>query len=443
MPVGYERRIVLIALAALVPVVITALALAFAGDFTAKVRWTVLFVIVVSILVATVFLHESLIYPLHTLSNLITALREEDYSLRARDPRRQDALGEAMLELNALAYLMESRKLEAIEAGTLLRGVLEQIDVAIFTFDDAGKLRLVNRAAQRLLKMHPERMIGLTAAELGIGDLNEDATIDRSFPGASGRWDVRLSSLRQRGVPHRMLVVSDITRALREEELEAWRRIVRVIGHELNNSLAPIKSIAGTLERMVSREQLPDDWRDDLSRGMRVIGARTEALTRFTRAYAQLARLPDPRKREVRVRDLAQRIAALETRVAVSLSGPDLTVHADEDQLEQLLINLVRNAADAALECDGGVFLEWRRSNGSVVICVLDEGHGVSGTANLFVPFFTTKPHGSGVGLFFSRQIAEAHGGTLTLGNRTEGSGAVATLRLPSPDLVPPGPPGS
>ena len=426
----YERKLVFVAAAALLPVALTAIVLAYAGDFTPKVRWTVLFVVTVCAFATTYVLHEQIVYPLRTLSNLITALLEEDYSLRARRPTRDDALGEAMVELNALARVMEDRKLEAVEAATLLRGVLEQIEVAIFTFDDRGKLRLVNRAAQRLLASPAERMIGRTASELGIGDLAGDAIIDRTFPGAAGRWDVRQSTFRERGVPHRMLVISDITRALREEELEAWRRIVRVLGHELNNSLAPIKSIASSLERLVTRDDLPDDWRDDLARGMRVIGTRTEALTRFTRAYAQLARLPEPRKRDVRMRDLVQRVAALETRVPVSVSGPELVVSADEDQLEQLLINLVKNAADASLETGGRVSVEWHREADGAVVCVADEGRGVSGTANLFVPFFTTKPHGSGIGLFLSRQIAEAHGGTLTLENRPDGCGAMATLRL-------------
>ncbi|HEX8252693.1 MAG TPA: ATP-binding protein [Thermoanaerobaculia bacterium] len=428
---SFERKIVLISLVALVPMIAIALVLAYVGDFSMKVRWTVGLFGFVSLFVGTYVVHEQLVYPMRTLSNLITALREEDYSLRARDPRREDALGEVMLEVNSLARLMESRKLEAVEAAALLRGVLGQIDVAIFTFDEQGKLRLVNRAGQRLLDLPAERLIGLTAAELGLGDLpEEDATVDWAFGGGVGRWDVRHSSFRERGVPHRMLVISDITRALREEEVEAWRRIVRVLGHELNNSLAPIKSIASTLERMVAREELPPDWRDDLTRGMRVIGTRAEALTRFTRAYAQLARLPDPRKRTVRVRDLVQRIAALETRVRISIAGADLTVHADEDQLEQLLINLVKNAADASLETGGAVSIDWRRNHDATVICVADEGAGVSGTANLFVPFFTTKPDGSGIGLFLSRQIAEAHGGALTLENRTDRTGAIATLRI-------------
>jgi signal transduction histidine kinase len=274
-----------------------------------------------------------------------------------------------------------------------------------------------------MLNAPAARVDGLTAQELGLAELLEDDaphTLDRRFA-------VRRSTFREHGMSHRLLVVTDISRALREEETEAWRRIVRVIGHELNNSLAPIKSISGSLEQLVAREPLPDDWRDDFVRGMRVIGSRAEALTRFTRAYAQLARLPEPRKREVDLAEVIRRVAALETRVPVQLAGESVTVNADEDQLEQLLINIVRNAAEAT---SGGVTIRWRARRGAVEVLVEDEGPGIAATANLFVPFFTTKPGGTGVGLVLSRQIAEAHGGTLTLENREDGKGAVARLTL-------------
>ena len=426
---NYERRVVITALAAILPVTLCAVNLVFAGDFSARARWTVLFFVAAGAFVATYVLHEQLTYPLRTLSNLITALREEDYSLRARKPDRDDALGDVLAELNALAEVMESRKLEAVEAAALLRAVLAEIDAAIFAFDADAKLQLVNRAGEKLLDAPATRLRGRTASQLGLGDLlAEDSphTVDRRFPGANGRWNVRRSSFREHGVPHRLLVVADISRALREEEAEAWRRIVRVLGHELNNSLAPIKSIATSVERLVSNEKLEEDWREDVVRGMQVIGSRAEALTRFTRAYAQLARLPEPRKRDVRIAELVRRIAALETRVAVDARGPEVVVHADEDQLEQALINLVKNAADVS----PAVRVRWRANGDRAVILVEDEGPGISGTANLFVPFFTTKPSGTGVGLVLSRQIAEAHGGTLTLENRREGRGAVATMTI-------------
>jgi two-component system nitrogen regulation sensor histidine kinase NtrY len=431
--VHFERKIVLTAVAAVLPVAIAALLLAWTGDFSAKARWTVAFAVAVAFFLATWVMHEQLTYPIRTVSNLITALREEDYSLRGRRVDRNDVLGEVMIELNALAELMESRKLEAVEAAALLRAVLAQIDAAIFTFDDRGALRLVNPAAQRLLNLPAERMIGLTAAQLGLEELLADdvQTVDRSFGGRSGRWDVRQAAFRERGVPHRMLVISDITRALREEEVEAWRRIVRVLGHELNNSLAPIKSITASLERLVNRDTLPPDWREDIASGMRVIGSRTESLTRFTRAYAQLARVPDPQPRPTAIHELVVRVAALESRVPVRCSGGPLHASVDPDQLEQVLVNLLRNAADAALDEGSSVSVEWFARARTITIRVIDDGPGVGGTSNLFVPFFTTKAHGSGIGLFLSRQIAEAHGGTLWLEDRTDQHGAVATLTLP------------
>ena len=420
----YERRVVFTALIALAPVVAAAVLLAFAGDFSFKARATTLLFIGVAAFIATHVLHDQLTYPLRTLSNLIAALREEDYSLRSRKAHRDDALGEVLTELNGLASMMQSRKLEAVEALALLRAVLAEIDAAIFTFDDTSRLRLVNRAGERLLGQAAVRLIGRRSDEIGI---------DALIANAAGRWSVRRTTFREQGVPHQLLVVADIRRELREEELQAWQRIVRVLGHELNNSLTPIMSISSSVERLVTRDPLPDDWRDDAVRGMRVIANRAEALTRFTRAYAQLARLPTPRKCAVNVGELLRRIAALETRVPVEVcDGPLAAVLADPDQLEQLLINIVRNAADASLEAgSGGVTLRWRSGNRTVIIEVLDEGHGVSGTSNLFVPFFTTKPNGTGIGLVLSRQIAEAHGGTLTLQNREDRRGGMATLVLP------------
>ena len=218
-----------------------------------------------------------------------------------------------------------------------------------------------------------------------------------------------------------------------EQELQAWQRLVRVLGHELNNSLAPIKSIAGTMESLLGRDALPDDWREDMRRGLHVITARSESLSRFIGAYARLAKLPRPQFQPLDLAALVERAASLETRVPVRLEpGPAMTVHGDPDQLEQALINVLRNAADASLLAGTPVRAGWRRDGGMVEVWVEDEGPGLSSTANLFVPFFTTKPGGSGIGLVLSRQIAEGHGGALMLDNRAQGNGCVARLRLPA-----------
>jgi nitrogen fixation/metabolism regulation signal transduction histidine kinase len=430
-----DRRLLMMSLVAGFPGVIVSMLLLWDGAYTAKVQWTLSVVIIGVWLGFSYALREKVVFPLQTLSNLLAALREGDFSIRARGANPDDALGEAMMEVNYLGQVLREQRLGALEATALLKTVMAEIDVAVFAFDSDQRLRLVNRAGEKLLAQPAERVIGRSAAELGLADcLMGDSmrTLQMSFPGRAGRWEVRRSTFRERGVPHQLLVLSDLSRALREEERQAWQRLVRVLGHELNNSLAPIKSIAGSLESLVVREPMPHDWKEDAQRGLGVIGSRAAALSRFMEAYSRLARLPMPRLKPLSVSALIKRVVRLETRLNVSIvAGPEITLRADGDQLEQLLINLVRNAVDASMETGGCVQVGWKKINGQIEVRVEDEGHGLSNTANLFVPFFTTKPGGSGIGLVLSRQIAEAHGGSLALENRQNVRGCVASLRLP------------
>ena len=431
----HDGRVLLLAGAAAFPSVLVAVVILWTGDYSSKLRWTLAIIAVVAWLLFTQALRERVVRPLQTVSNLLSAMREEDFSIRARGARVDDPLGEVLLEVNALAETLREQRLGALEATALLSKVMAEISVAVFAFDDAGRLKLVNRFGETLLGQPEPRLLGRDAEELGLAAFLREGTaqiLDASFPGGAGRWEVRRSSFRQGGVPHQLLVLADVSRPLREEERQAWQRLIRVLGHELNNSLAPIQSIAGSLQRLAEEEEPPPDWREDLRRGLAVIASRTEALSRFTNAYARLARLPPPRPAPVAVDPLLRRVTSLETRLPVGvIPGPPATLSADADQLEQLLINLVRNAADAALETRGGVAVGWRRTRGQVEIWVADDGPGLPNTSNLFVPFFTTKPGGSGIGLVLSRQIAEAHGGTLALENRRGHRGCIARLRLP------------
>jgi len=431
----HEDRVLLLALAGAVPAVLVSLIILWTGDYAARVQWTLSVVILGFWLGFGFSVRDRVASPLRALANLLEAMREGDYSIRARGVRGDDAMGEVMQQVNMMSETLRAQRLGAMEATTLLRKVMEEIDVAVFAFDGEHALRLVNRAGERLLAEPMERLIGKRAAALDLDDyLEGDAqrTVQRAFRGGSARWGIARSAFREGGLPHQLLVVTDLTRPLREEELKAWQRLVRVLGHELNNSLAPIKSIAGSLVSILTRSPRPGDWEEDMQRGLGVIASRSEALSRFMSAYARLARLPQPTLAPVDLPVVVRRVAGLETRVPVELTaGPDIIVQADSDQIEQVLINLLRNAADASLETGGGVQVGWERQNGQVVVRVRDQGHGLSNTANLFVPFFTTKPGGSGIGLVLSRQIAEAHGGSLTLQNSVPGPGCEARLLLP------------
>jgi nitrogen fixation/metabolism regulation signal transduction histidine kinase len=432
---GHTARVVLLALGAVVPSAAAALALSFALPVSGRLRWTLAAGIALLTWGMLAALRETVWRPLQTLGNLIGALREEDFSFRARTDGTQDALNLAFVELNALAATLREERLGALEATALLRKVLAEIDVAVLAFDAGRRLRLTNRAGERLLGMPAERLIGLDAAELGLGDVlkaGEPRVVDLTLPTASGRYEVRHGVVRQGGRPVDLLVLSDLSRALRDEERQAWQRLIRVLGHELNNSLTPIRSVTASLEDLLARRDRPGDWEDDLRRGLALVGGRAAALSRFMEGYARLARLPPPERAPVPVRDLVQRAARLETRVRVDLAGgPDVTVDADADQVDQVLINLLRNAAEASLETGGGVRVRWEAAERAVDILVEDEGPGLPPSANLFVPFFTTKPQGSGIGLVLGRQIAEGHGGALALANRADGPGCVARLRLP------------
>ncbi len=432
---SYEGHVVLLALLAALPGAAAALIILWTGDYTLKTQWTLTVLIVGACWGFIMAVRERVVFPLQTLSNLLAALREGDFSVRGRSPRPDDALGEVMREVNILGGTLREQRLGAMEATTLLRTVMREIAVAVFAFDERRRLRLVNRAGEQLLAAPAERLIGQTAADLHLDSCLEggpQSTFEAVFPGGGGRWGMRRTRVREHGLPLDLVVISDLTEALREQELQAWQRLVRVLGHELNNSLAPIKSISGSLESLMGREPLPEDWRQDMQRGLNVISSRSESLSRFIGAYARLAKLPRPQVQPLPIASCVERAASFETRVPVTVErGPEVTIRADPDQLEQVLINLLRNAADASLPAGTPVRAGWRRDGAMIEIWVSDRGPGLSATANLFVPFFTTKPGGSGIGLALSRQITEAHGGTLTLENRSDGSGCIALLRLP------------
>ena len=439
---SHDQTVVLYALLGGLPATLVAFYFLWLADLASpKVQWTLTLVIVCCWLGFAFALQNHVVRPLQTIANLLSALREGDLAIRAREIGRDEPLGDVMAEINILSRTLHDQRLSAIEATALLRTVMKEINIAIFAFDADHKVRLANRAAELLLGQPAERILGRDAAALGLADClagEPNRLLDVTFPGSTGRWGMRRSEFREGGRRHDLVVITDLSRTLREEELQAWQRIVRVLGHELNNSLAPIKSIAGTLGSLLENRSRAPDWEDDMRSGLEIIGTRAESLARLMHAYTRLARLPRPRLTPTPLRPLVQRVIALETRLGIAVEeSPDLQIACDAAQIEQIVINLLKNAVDAALEqraagrMNAGVRIRWHSAPGAVEVVVEDDGPGIAQTTNLFVPFFTTKPEGSGIGLVLSRQIAENHGGTLTLSNRERANGCVATLRLP------------
>ena len=447
----YEHRVTLYSFLVALPSLIVSGILVWMQSWSLESRLTLIGAEIFVWWLLAMALQEQTIRPLQTLANVIGSLREEDYSFRARNAVPNDALGELSLEVNALADMLSDEKVKTIEATALLQRVVDEIDAPLFAFDPASTLRLVNPAGEHLLRQTKPRMLGRTAAQLSLEQCltsENESLVELKLNDSQARWLLRRSSFRQNGVPHTLVVLSDVSRALREEERRAWQRLIRVLGHELSNSLAPIKSIAGSLSSRVSGTQMDGEVRSDLQRGLGIIEARSASLHRFLEAYRKLAQMPAPVLRPVTLGPLVERAAGLETRIKVSVHpGPDVVFPADPDQLEQMFINLVRNAADAVLETGGSVgehtptsasqaeselvAVRWQADPEDVILTIDDTGPGLLNPSNVFTPFYTTKPNGSGVGLVLSRQIAEAHGGRIEIGNRPSGRGCSVKVVLP------------
>jgi two-component system nitrogen regulation sensor histidine kinase NtrY len=430
----HESRAVLVASLGALPAMAVAAGLVLTGDYSGKVVWTSIGLVLLGWALGAWTLKQHVVRPLHGLASVLGALREGDFSVRGRGASNQDVLGQAILEANTLADILQRQQMRAVEATQLLRKVMDEMDAAVMAFDQTHQVKLANPAAERLLGAPVERLLGRKAAELRIATLLEGEvprTESLCLAGGPGPWEIRRREFRQGGLPHVLLMVNNLERALREEERVAWQRLVRVLGHEINNSLAPIQSVAQSALSLMRRSPPPLDRDADVVEGLNVIARRSESLVRFMDGYAKLARLPPPTRTSLDLRGVLRRVAGLETRVPVLVeAGDPVVAQADQDQVEQALINLVKNAADASLGRGTPVQVELGRTREWVEIRVLDQGPGLGATRDLFVPFFTTKPEGTGIGLVLARQIAQAHGGTVTLTNRGDGPGCRAVFSL-------------
>jgi two-component system nitrogen regulation sensor histidine kinase NtrY len=410
-----------------------------AGDFSLKIWLTVLFVMLVGSLLSLGALLDSIFRPLQSATNIVSAIREGDYSMKSRPSSLNDPLGELYHEINGLTGHLQRQNQSAVESKILLNGIMESIDIAVFVFDSKNIITQVNRAGAALLNLSPEAITGKTAAHFNLNefiDRKDKQTVRHTFPAKQGRWSVSKNEFREDGKPCCLVMIQDVSQSLREEERTAWKRLIRVMGHELNNSLAPIKSISSTLNTLVKKEDIDEELKEDLEDGLEVIQARADALSRFVGDYSKIAKLPPPNKSVFNLSKTIHRIVELQDFKGCSveiLECGEIDLYADEAQIEQLLINLTKNAIEANQPTQGKAYIQCRQETDKTVIEVIDEGLGLASSDNLFIPFYSTKPGGSGIGLTLGQQISENHEGALELKNRIGAQGCIATVTLPNP----------
>lgn len=403
----------------------------FAKDLSTIDFFVGLILILVGYGVALWYFYRVMRRPLLTLSNLLLSMQEGDYGLRAR--QYHGLIGDVLSQTNDLAEILKALRIGEREAHLLLSKMIAAIDLAVLIFDQRQRLTLANPQAEKLMLSTESELQGSTASHLDLTRLmnQEDSVIEHQFPGGVGRWRVRHFVFFQDSQEHELLAISDVSQLLVEEERSNWQKLLRVLGHELNNSLVPIKNMSQTLESVLAKPQ-SEDRDEDLENGLRLIGKRADALHRFIQGYARLTKLPPPRIAKVNLTELVSRASQLENMSRVEIEqGPDLTILADGDQIDQVILNLLNNALDATAENGGEVLVNWRATGNFAELRIEDRGIGLSNQDNLFVPFFTTKENGSGIGLVLCKQIVESHSGQLTLNQTEDHEGAIAVVLLP------------
>lgn len=432
-----ERRLFLLVLSSAIPA--TLFLIWPSGDdiWAGMAKGAIAFAFLAWILVIAGAVRGELLRHTRTLSNLVEAIRRQDHSLKGAGARESGELGELYRQINGLTHDLKLSRQTEQELLGVLEKVVGQINVAIFVFDSQDRIRLANEPAGALLKSSASELAGVKLADTVLAQLPvapEPKLVDFRFPGGEGRWQIRERRYRHQGRESRIVFIADLKQVLADEETAAWQRLIRVISHEVNNSLTPITSLCQTLAGIL---EMPGGAHDaDVREGLNAIAERARGLQDFISAYARLARLPEPDKTLFPAADLAGNLRRIFDAQALEiLPFPDVMIYGDPVHLEQALINLIKNGLEANPRGAPAVRLSCESHDDRCEFHVRDHGPGVGNPDNLFVPFYTTKAQGAGIGLVLCRQIAARHHGQVSLENRVDGSGAIAKLILPLPPV--------
>ena len=352
--------------------------------------------------------------PFHILANQVRSIHQGDYTQRLITYPKHHAIGFLHEEINTLADELQNNRLSTIESNRRFQYLIDQLEIGVISFDENWTTTLINKHLSRLYDKSPEQLNGKKCDELGLDGLMEATsgrTIWITFPGKSSRYVIHANDFRDEGKPQHLFLLTDVNSQLREEERLAWQRLIRVLGHELNNSLTPIISLTNSLKKRILKGVV-DEVQEESIEALDIISNRASGMNRFVSDYARLAKLPKPNRQSLNLSECLHRVEQLLSIGNLTIKQQtDVRIMADRDQIEQLFINIIKNAAQAVEAASGTILLHWERESTDVVVYVDDNGPGIEKMDNLFVPFFSTKPGGSGIGLVLSRQIAEGNGG--------------------------------
>ena len=399
------------------------------------------------------FIRTKVVSQLQTSTNLMEAMIAGDYSMRARAHNVDGALGEFSHLINSLAETLTQHRLITREHQILLGTITSQIDVAIIALNSDDKITLMNPAAEKLFQCRFEQRQGAPIKVLGLQDVAQGSfrkVVEFELKHNKKKVYLHTDEYFDHGIKHQLIFITDIQHLLQEEERQAWQRLLRVLSHEINNSLAPIASISETLSNLVTKKIAPsadnihqegdnesdssndENLNENLIMGLGVIKECSHSLNAFIQQYQELYKLPKPNKSLFSLTKLLNNCAGLFTENSIECPSKDLTIYADQTQLQQVLVNLLKNAIDAQQDCSHNtIIIKWQVNESQLAIEIIDNGTGINNMDNIFVPFYTTKKHGSGIGLVLSRQIITNHNGELSLKNRLDSQGVIAKILLP------------
>lgn len=385
----------------------------------------ILLIISCVLFVTSKFVFDRVFESYSRVSQHLEALSSEEYTQHSRSMYSHGVVADIHAQLVQFSQKLKQSKRLYNENSFIIFNLIEQLNTPILMFNQKLQLSHANSAFTDVYGVPWQAKRKSHINQLDLIENGNRWELEQKRAGGK-RWQIRQSYFQSQNEVFLLLVFVDLERTYREAEHLSWRKLIRILSHEIRNSLTPISSLADALEQ---NETISARGKQALN----VISERSNALQSFMSRYADISKPLELQPTWFKADKLMEKLSCLFTEQKLVLKGNTVMVFADYVLLEQVLINLLKNAAEASLPESENIGIEFATEGNKVRITVRDNGHGIANIQDVMTPFYTTKPEGQGLGLAFCQNIVRHHGGELTLSNRSDKSGAIATLLLPHP----------